>query len=199
MPSKVLRSTLTPNQLFTKVSPAVYALAARAGYGTGNIPGIGGCRLVEGSHHQLYVCGQCQGHYARQCGHDAQGRGCSADPQRIGATSKCWMANSTLSPALGTTAVWKSGKLSSRSAHRRVWSTRFGNGLLSGLRKSEGAAEYIQITAPVSEGSSGGGLFDDRGNLIGVTTFTVRDSREPELRDYCIGVLEVISIKVSIP
>ena len=52
-----------------------------------------------------------------------------------------------------------------------------GHGLLSGLRRSEGEAEYIQITAPVSEGSSGGGLFDDRGNLIGVTTFTIRDSQ----------------------
>ena len=51
-----------------------------------------------------------------------------------------------------------------------------GHGLLSGLRRSEDA-EYIQITAPVSEGSSGGGLFDDRGNLIGVTTFTMRNSQ----------------------
>jgi S1-C subfamily serine protease len=51
-----------------------------------------------------------------------------------------------------------------------------GQGLLSGLRKMEGV-EYVQITAPVSEGSSGGGLFDDRGNLIGITTFTVRDSQ----------------------
>jgi S1-C subfamily serine protease len=48
--------------------------------------------------------------------------------------------------------------------------------LLSGLRRMDGI-EYVQITAPVSEGSSGGGLFDDRGNLIGVTTFTVRDSQ----------------------
>jgi serine protease Do len=51
-----------------------------------------------------------------------------------------------------------------------------GQGLLSGLRKMEGV-EYVQITAPVSEGSSGGGLFDDRGNLIGITTFTVRNSQ----------------------
>ena len=51
-----------------------------------------------------------------------------------------------------------------------------GQGLLSGLRKMDGL-EYVQITAPVSEGSSGGGLFDDRGNLIGITTFTVRDSQ----------------------
>jgi S1-C subfamily serine protease len=45
------------------------------------------------------------------------------------------------------------------------------------MRKSDGEPQYIQITAPVSEGSSGGGLFDERGNLIGVTTFTVCDSQ----------------------
>jgi S1-C subfamily serine protease len=52
-----------------------------------------------------------------------------------------------------------------------------GQGLLSGLRTTEDNTEYIQITAPVSEGSSGGGLFDDRSNLIGVTTFTIKDSQ----------------------
>jgi len=52
-----------------------------------------------------------------------------------------------------------------------------GDGLLSGLRRSEDGIEYIQITAPVSPGSSGGGAFDDRGNLIGITTFTVRDAQ----------------------
>ena len=51
------------------------------------------------------------------------------------------------------------------------------SGLLSGLRTAEDKTEYIQISAPMSPGSSGGGLFDDRGNLIGVTTFTLRDSQ----------------------
>jgi S1-C subfamily serine protease len=51
------------------------------------------------------------------------------------------------------------------------------HGLLSGLRRSEDNVEYIQISAPVSEGSSGGGVFDDRGNLIGVITFTIPDSQ----------------------
>jgi S1-C subfamily serine protease len=37
--------------------------------------------------------------------------------------------------------------------------------------------QYVQITAPRSRGSSGGGLFDDRGNLIGVTMFTIQDSQ----------------------
>jgi S1-C subfamily serine protease len=52
-----------------------------------------------------------------------------------------------------------------------------GAGLLSGLRMGEDKTEYIQITAPLSPGSSGGGVFDDRGNLIGVTSFTVPDSQ----------------------
>ena len=52
-----------------------------------------------------------------------------------------------------------------------------GDGLVSGLRRSENGIEYIQITAPVSPGSSGGGVFDDRGNLIGITTFTIRDAQ----------------------
>ena len=51
-----------------------------------------------------------------------------------------------------------------------------GEGIISGLREAKGLS-LIQITAPVSPGSSGGGLFDSQGNLIGITTFTLRDSQ----------------------
>lgn len=43
-------------------------------------------------------------------------------------------------------------------------------GLVSGLRDAA-AGRYIQTTAPISEGSSGGGLFDSEGRLIGITAF----------------------------
>ena len=43
-------------------------------------------------------------------------------------------------------------------------------GLISGLREAAGG-RYIQTTAPMSEGSSGGGLFDSEGRLIGITAF----------------------------
>jgi Flp pilus assembly protein TadD len=49
-------------------------------------------------------------------------------------------------------------------------------GLVSALRKFEGIS-FIQTTAPISHGSSGGGLFDSQGNLIGITTFTVKDGQ----------------------
>jgi len=51
-----------------------------------------------------------------------------------------------------------------------------GQGLISGLR-SERRLRLIQTSAPISGGSSGGGLFDDRGNLIGITTFLMRESQ----------------------
>jgi hypothetical protein len=42
-------------------------------------------------------------------------------------------------------------------------------GIISALRTDERKTD-IQTTAPISPGSSGGGLFDDKGNLIGITT-----------------------------
>lgn len=45
------------------------------------------------------------------------------------------------------------------------------DGLVSALRRdSAGEIEFIQMSAPISPGSSGGGLFDEQGRLIGITT-----------------------------
>jgi hypothetical protein len=46
------------------------------------------------------------------------------------------------------------------------------DGLLSGLRE-EGGQKFIQTTAPISPGSSGGPLFDAKGHLVGVTTLVL--------------------------
>jgi S1-C subfamily serine protease len=51
-----------------------------------------------------------------------------------------------------------------------------GQGIVSGLR-TVGEQNFIQTTAPISPGSSGGGLFDSAGNLIGITSFVLRDSQ----------------------
>src|SRR5437762_2140248 len=49
-------------------------------------------------------------------------------------------------------------------------------GLISALR-SVADLRYIQTTAPISHGSSGGGLFDTQARLIGITTFYVSDGQ----------------------
>lgn len=43
-------------------------------------------------------------------------------------------------------------------------------GIVSSMRPVDGGS-YIQTTAAISPGSSGGGLFDDRGRLLGLTSF----------------------------
>ena len=48
-------------------------------------------------------------------------------------------------------------------------------GLLSGLRGGDGEARLLQTTAAIAPGSSGGGLFDSDGRLLGITTFSARD------------------------
>ena len=47
------------------------------------------------------------------------------------------------------------------------------DGLVSSKRAHEGR-RLIQTTAPISQGSSGGGLFDAQGHLLGITTFYLK-------------------------
>lgn len=47
------------------------------------------------------------------------------------------------------------------------------DGLVSGLRPDAGGV-IIQTSASISPGSSGGGLFDQMGKLVGITTFKLR-------------------------
>jgi S1-C subfamily serine protease len=52
------------------------------------------------------------------------------------------------------------------------------DGLLSGVRRSSsGDFAALQITVPISPGSSGGGLFDAYGRLVGITTFGFKESQ----------------------
>jgi S1-C subfamily serine protease len=50
-------------------------------------------------------------------------------------------------------------------------------GLISGVRDLADG-RFVQTTAAISPGSSGGGLFDTRGNLVAITAFTLKNSQE---------------------
>jgi tetratricopeptide (TPR) repeat protein len=51
------------------------------------------------------------------------------------------------------------------------------DGILSGIREVDPKRKIIQITAPVSAGSSGGPVFNDNGEVIGVVTFLIKESQ----------------------
>jgi len=50
-------------------------------------------------------------------------------------------------------------------------------GIVSNVREFEGYGRVIQITAPISHGSSGGTVFNENGYLIGVTTFGITEGQ----------------------
>ncbi len=50
------------------------------------------------------------------------------------------------------------------------------NGIISGIR-TDGTTRYLQTTAAISPGSSGGGLFNANAELIGITTFQFREGQ----------------------
>lgn len=50
------------------------------------------------------------------------------------------------------------------------------DGIVSGFRTNN-SSELIQFTAPISAGSSGGGLFNSDGELVGLPTLQIRDSQ----------------------
>lgn len=54
-------------------------------------------------------------------------------------------------------------------------------GIISNANRVVDGLGYIQITAPISHGSSGGALINDRGQLIGITTATFSDGQNLNL------------------
>jgi serine protease Do len=176
-PSRILRSTLTPSQLFEKVSPAVYAVTA-LGQTTQQVPSHGSAVAVSSKEAitNCHVVANANAIMLANATATLRAEVVSADR----ATDRCFLRvlDGDLAPVPGLRdyASLAVGEVVFTIGSPKGLVNTLGHGLLSGLRRSEDA-EYIQITAPVSEGSSGGGLFDDRGNLIGVTSFTIRDSQ----------------------
>src|SRR5688572_4629459 len=52
----------------------------------------------------------------------------------------------------------------------------FSEGIVSSLRDFDGS-QYIQTSAAISQGSSGGGLFDTDGRLVGITAFFIAEGQ----------------------
>jgi tetratricopeptide (TPR) repeat protein len=50
-------------------------------------------------------------------------------------------------------------------------------GIVSGIRKINQGMSIIQMTAPISKGSSGGPIFNSRGEVVGISTFLVADTQ----------------------
>lgn len=159
----------TPEEVFARVSPSVVVVAVIGenkkvtSFGSGVVIGPG--RVVTNCH-VARKGGNLKILYEKKI-YSTQLT--LADPSR----DLCELSTPTLTAPAVTLAPFKDVKIGQRvyavGAPRGLDLT-LSEGLVSGLRNIR-KERYIQTSAPISPGSSGGGLFDADGRLIGITTF----------------------------
>jgi S1-C subfamily serine protease len=66
------------------------------------------------------------------------------------------------------------------------------DGIVSAIRSNQQAIKFIQITAPVSMGNSGGPLLNMRGEVIGVATFQYRQGQN---LNFCVAAERVAGLQ----
>lgn len=159
----------TPEQVFVHASPSIVvvdvidAKGKLIGLGSGVVIGIG--QVITNCH----VAQKNQSIQVRQSGNTFKATLQFADRTR----DLCQLSVPTLqapSVTLGTTKNLAIGQRVYAIGAPQGLELTLSEGLISSLRNYEGS-QYIQTSAAISSGSSGGGLFDEKGRLIGITTF----------------------------
>ena len=69
------------------------------------------------------------------------------------------------------------------------------NGLFGGIRAIEKEGKFLQITAPISPGSSGGPLFNMAGEVVGITTLQFTEGQN---LNFAIPINDVKPIRASV-
>ena len=169
LPAAATSEALPPTQLFEKLAPSVVRVEASLSDGTAQGSAVAvtssllvtNCHVVAGS--KKIVVKQ---HQSEWLAHLVQ-----SDPKKDRCVLEVTPAN--LTPIRGVRAYsdLKIGEAVYTLGAPSGLDLSLSDGLLSGLREDEGV-NYVQTTAPISPGSSGGGLFDSRGALVGITTLT---------------------------
>lgn len=166
-------AALEPDALFAKVSGSVWAVrtfdAQARPLSAGSAVVIAPGRLVTNCH----VLAKASSFVVRQ---ENVAYGATLeypDPQRDLCQVK--VANFTAPPvALAPAGSARVGQRVYAIGNPRGLENTLSDGILSGLRGDEGE-RLLQTTAAIAPGSSGGGLFDSEGRLLGITTFGAKD------------------------
>ena len=166
---------MSPEELFTKVAPSVFVVSAidptgaSIGFGSGVATGpnsiVTSKHVVTGA--KLLLVKHRNGSWPGRITHMSPAFDlCQLEIEGLEASPVSVRESSSLVIGERVYAV----------GAPKGYELTISEGLVSGLRK-QGAATTIQTTAPISHGSSGGGLFDCRAQLVGIITYFIRDGQ----------------------
>jgi hypothetical protein len=160
---------LTPAEVFDKVSPSIWAVRALdaqerpIGFGSAVVVGAG--QLVT----RCLVLARARSLQLRRENTLFEARLEHADVER----DLCILSASNFSAPAVPTAPFDAVKVGQRvyviGTPERLAAT-LSEGLVAGVRNEDGKPA-LQTTAPLSAGLSGGGVFDERGKLVGIAAF----------------------------
>ena len=167
-----LAAALTPAELFARVSPSVWRVQTLDGDG---LPLVQGSAVVVASGQLVTNCHVLARARRVQVRRDGQAKVMAAklvlwDVQR----DLCQLeVQGAVAPSvrLGSSAAAAVGQPAYAIGHPKGLDLTLSAGLVSSLRRnSAGQLVLIQTSAAISGGSSGGGLFNEEGELLGLTT-----------------------------
>ncbi len=161
---------MTAQEVYQAAAPSVWGVAtfdeSNRLIGSGSAVVVGSGQLITNCH----VLGKAKAVAVRKENVSYGAKLLHADVQRDLCLLKVDNFNAA-SVEIATLAQTKVGAKSYAIGNPQGFEQTISEGLVSGLRRNDkGEIEYVQTSAPISPGSSGGGLFDDQGRLIGVTT-----------------------------
>jgi hypothetical protein len=168
---------LEPSQLFDRVSPSVWVVrtfdAGDRPVGLGSAVVVGPGRLVTNCH----VLTKANAVVVRRKNVMYEAKLEHADAPR----DLCLLSVDGFTAPAVEVAPRESIKVGEKVyaiGNPRGYEMTLSEGLVSGLRGEWADGSHVlQTTAPISPGSSGGGLFDEKGRLVGITTFTRTDAQ----------------------
>ena len=181
-PERIAERTLTPEELYRKVTPSVFVVWAT--------PSLDDGRLSQGSavaiseHLLLTACHVVKDRPLIRI-EQQQTRYPATLVAADNDTDRCVIGTDAISlTPIGGVRSWDSLAVGERvfAVGAPMYRERtLSDGLISGLRphafchipdgvRGEGLCHMVQTSAAVGHGSSGGGLFDERGNLVGIMT-----------------------------
>lgn len=171
------QQVLQPDELFERVSPSVWTVktfdADGRGLAFGSAVVIGPGQLVTNCHVLSKAKSMAVTHENVSYGATLE----APDPER----DLCILKVKNFTAPAVPVANAEDAKVGSRVyaiGSPRGLEQTISDGLLSGVRKSnDGTFTALQVTVPISPGSSGGGLFDAHGRLLGITSFQLRESQ----------------------
>jgi hypothetical protein len=163
---------LSPSEVFEKLSPSVWAVrgldSQERPFSYGSAVVIGPGRLVTNCH----VLAKAKSLQLRRDNLSYEAKLEHADVER----DLCTLSVANFAaPAVSVLPLSKVrvGQRVYAIGNPEKLALTLSEGLISGLRSEDEKLPPVQTSAPISPGSSGGGLFDEQGRLIGITTLIV--------------------------